>query len=131
MTTTTAAASGTSVYDIISKQAQNGGSGAKAIVEPGGSPSFAPCDPNPPIGVRPRRPHPELTVPLVPGAVIAAFTDGLFERRHLRMDDQLERLRAAVTAEQPDLVCSKVMMDMIATHRVEDDTALLVLRRSE
>ena len=58
------------------------------------------------------------------------FTDGLYERRTAPIDEQLERLRAAVTPIDPETVCSNVMGTMVGSHRVEDDTALLALTRT-
>ena len=101
------------------------------VAERDHEPVFAECDPNPPIGVSLRRPHPERTVQLPVDTVVAAYTDGLFERRHQPFDGQLEKLRSSVSADDPETVCSSVMMSMIGTHRVEDDTALIVLRRTQ
>ena len=39
--------------------------------------------------------------PLPPGTTLVCFTDGLYERRTEPIDRQLERLRAAVTADTP------------------------------
>jgi sigma-B regulation protein RsbU (phosphoserine phosphatase) len=60
---------------------------------------------------------------------VAVYTDGLYERRTEPIDDQLERLRRSVQAGPPRLVASDVMSEMIGTHVVADDTALLVFRR--
>jgi sigma-B regulation protein RsbU (phosphoserine phosphatase) len=67
---------------------------------------------------------------LRPGTTIVCFTDGLYERRTAPIDEQLERLRTAVTSDRPEAVCSNVMATMVGSHRVEDDTALLALTRT-
>jgi hypothetical protein len=61
---------------------------------------------------------------------IAVYTDGLFERRTDPIDLQLDRLRASVVADFPEAVATAIMDEMVGTYVVEDDTALLVLRRS-
>ena len=101
------------------------------VAGPDHKPVFAECDPNPPIGVPLRRPHPERTVHLPLGSVVVAYTDGLFERRDQPFDAQLDKLCSSVSADDPEVVCSQVMMSMIGHHRVEDDTALIVLRRTQ
>ena len=60
---------------------------------------------------------------------VAVYTDGLFERRTVPIDEQLERLRKSVHAGPPQLVVSDIMSEMIGTHVVGDDTALLVFSR--
>jgi sigma-B regulation protein RsbU (phosphoserine phosphatase) len=98
---------------------------------PGEQPQFLACTPSPPIGVKSDRPCVVTTAPLPPGTTLVCFTDGLYERRTEPIDLQLERLRAAVTADQPETVCSKVMGSMVGSrHLVEDDTALLALTRT-
>ena len=42
----------------------------------------------------------------------------------------LERLRGAFVAGDPEEVCRDVMRDVIGSSTVEDDTALLVVRRT-
>ena len=65
------------------------------------------------------------------GSTLACFTDGLYERRTEPIDGQLERLRASRHADHPERVCSDVMGSMVGSHLVEDDTALLVLTRTQ
>lgn len=90
---------------------------------------FVSCHPNPPIGV-PIDDAPEtFVVGLDVGTTVACCTDGLYERRHRHVDDQLDKLRSAVWADAPEVVCGEVMMTMVGSEPVTDDTALLVLRR--
>jgi sigma-B regulation protein RsbU (phosphoserine phosphatase) len=55
----------------------------------------------------------------------------LVERRCESIDVGLERLRAAFHHGDPEEVCSSVMIQLIGSSNVEDDTALLVFRRIE
>jgi phosphoserine phosphatase RsbU/P len=98
---------------------------------PGRAPRFLPCTPSPLIGVAPNRPCVVTQAPLPPGSTVVCFTDGLYERRTEPIDLQLERLRAAVTADHPETVCSNVMGTMIGSHLVQDDTAVLALTRTK
>jgi serine phosphatase RsbU (regulator of sigma subunit) len=100
------------------------------VAVPGHEASFLPCTPSPPIGVVTGRSCVVTQAPLPAGSTLACFTDGLYERRTTPLDDQLDRLRCAVTASHPETVCSAVMAAMVGSHVVEDDTALLVLTRA-
>ena len=92
-------------------------------------PTFLDCHPSPPVGVD-RTPNTSPSpIPLEPGMTVAVYTDGLYERRTEPIDAQLERLRRSVYAGPPRVVASDVMSEMIGTHVVGDDTALLVFRR--
>lgn len=77
-----------------------------------------------PINVR-RRAH---VVDLPPGAVMCFYTDGLVERRGSSIDENLERLCEAVTAGDPDLVCTAIMSKLVGHTPAHDDVALLALR---
>jgi serine phosphatase RsbU (regulator of sigma subunit) len=98
--------------------------------QPAQEADFLDCRPSPPIGVDRTTAHVTVSHPLEPGFTVAAYTDGLFERRTAPLDTQLDRLRRSVHAGPPQLVASDVMDEMIGTHVVEDDTALLVFRRT-
>lgn len=100
------------------------------IAVPGSPGRLVDCEPNPPIGVPYSRPTPTCDTELLTGAILACCTDGLFERRRRSLDDQLDRLCAAVRAAAPETVCNEVMMTMVGTEHLEDDTALLVVRRT-
>jgi sigma-B regulation protein RsbU (phosphoserine phosphatase) len=68
------------------------------------------------------------TVPLPPGALLLAYTDGLVERRGQVIDTGLARLTALVTADDPDVVCTTAMTAM-GIEQPTDDVALLAVRR--
>jgi sigma-B regulation protein RsbU (phosphoserine phosphatase) len=84
----------------------------------------------PPLGIPSSRPRPTTTVELPPGAVICFYTDGLIERRDVRLDDRISRLCDVVRADPVEQVCSRVMARLIGFERAEDDVALLALRRT-
>ena len=70
------------------------------------------------------------TLALAPGGVLLLYTDGLIERRDEHIDDGLERLRAATTAQPPDLLCRDVMHSLVGSAIMTDDIALLAVQRS-
>jgi sigma-B regulation protein RsbU (phosphoserine phosphatase) len=99
------------------------------MATPEGGAEFIACTPHPPIGVVVGDRPVVTECPLTVGMTVACYTDGLFERRTESIDRQLERLRLAVTAADAETVCNGVMSTMVGGHHVEDDTALLVVRR--
>jgi serine phosphatase RsbU (regulator of sigma subunit) len=70
------------------------------------------------------------TVEIPPGALLCLYTDGLVERRHASIDDGIGRLCAAVRPDSPEKVCAAVMSALVGRERMQDDVALLALRRS-
>jgi len=84
----------------------------------------------PPLGIAPSLPRPTTTVELPPGAVICFYTDGLIERRDVRLDDRVSQLCHAVTTDPVEQVCIRVMAHLIGGERAQDDVALLALRRT-
>jgi serine phosphatase RsbU (regulator of sigma subunit) len=86
---------------------------------------------DPPVGLSVRRsPRHTTTMDLPTGGLLCSFTDGLVERRQVPIDDRLDMLRRAVSAEAPETVCATVMTNLIGADPTKDDTALLVLRRT-
>jgi sigma-B regulation protein RsbU (phosphoserine phosphatase) len=84
----------------------------------------------PPLGIAPSRPRTTTTVELPLGAVICFYTDGLIERRDVRLDDRISQLCDAVTTDTVEQVCIRVMARLIGVERAQDDVALLALRRT-
>lgn len=89
---------------------------------------YVPVKATTPIGIG--RPAPEaLTVPVPPGTLVVAYTDGLVERPGESIDDGLERLR---TVEVPAGASIETILDLLVERLVPtgagDDTALLALR---
>jgi serine phosphatase RsbU (regulator of sigma subunit) len=99
------------------------------VVAPPGQPAvLAQIAVGPPIGVVDPPARQATTLTLVPGTVLAYFTDGLVERRGQSLDDRLDRLCQAVMPAPPESVCVSVMGHLVGNDHSGDDTALLVLR---
>jgi phosphoserine phosphatase RsbU/P len=79
------------------------------------------------LGLRARRPVSTLPVP--PGALLCFYTDGLVERRDEVIDDGLDRLCRAVTAQPVEAACAAVMGALVGNEPARDDIALLMVRR--
>ena len=99
------------------------------IAIPGKPAELARIAPGQLIGIAPGMAREATTVPVPPGALLCFYTDGLIERPGQVIDDGLERLRRAVTAESPEAACSAVMGAMVGNEPVRDDIALLMIRR--
>jgi phosphoserine phosphatase RsbU/P len=100
------------------------------LAAPGLATAILDCSPSPPIGAHVGGRAVNVTYELRVGSTVACYTDGLIERHDEPIDERLERLRCAVGAGPPDIVCRAVMASMIGARAVEDDTALLVFRRT-
>jgi phosphoserine phosphatase RsbU/P len=86
---------------------------------------------DPPLGVRSGIKRCAADLPVPPGATLCLFTDGLVERRGSDIDTDLDRLRTSMCAGPADLTCADVLHGMVDAREIDDDVALLVLRRSE
>jgi phosphoserine phosphatase RsbU/P len=80
------------------------------------------------IGLAPRTRRPVTTVPFPPGALLCFYTDGLVERPGEVIDEGLDRLCQAVTAQSPEAACAAVMGAMVGSEPARDDIALLMIR---
>ena len=67
------------------------------------------------IGIVPGAQRPVTTVPIPPGALLCFYTDGLIERPGEMIDEGLDRLCRAVTAEPPEAACAAVMGALIGS----------------
>ena len=68
-------------------------------------------------------------MPLTPGAVVVAYTDGLIERRGKSLDEGFALLCGAVRPEHPQQVCFRIMETLVGRNPPQDDIAVLALRR--
>ncbi|WP_104480034.1 SpoIIE family protein phosphatase [Actinokineospora auranticolor] len=93
---------------------------------PGRESALVPLPPDIPVGLGLRGARRDTVVDLVPGAVLAFYTDGLVERRDRAIDPALTRLAAAVTPDDPAAVCAQVMDALLDNAPGRDDIALLV-----
>jgi hypothetical protein len=100
------------------------------VAPPGGDAFMLPTLGDPPLGLGSsgRR---ATAVDLEPGAVVALYTDGLVERRYESIYEGLARLRACVTADEPERVARTIMRRMVGSATTDDDIALVVLRRAD
>jgi serine phosphatase RsbU (regulator of sigma subunit) len=81
------------------------------------------------IGAAVRAQRPVTTVPVPPGALLCFYTDGLVERPGELIDEGLDRLCQAVTAQPPEMACAAVLGTLVGNEPVRDDIALLMIRR--
>ena len=90
---------------------------------------YADVRPGPPICSHIDTERADTTIEFAPASTIGLYTDGLIERRHETLCEGSERLRKAFHDGPPETVCTNVMVDVVGATPVEDDIALLVLRR--
>jgi serine phosphatase RsbU (regulator of sigma subunit) len=100
-----------------------------ALAEPGHPARILDVPPDAPIGLGSAAGRRTTRMELVEGALLCAYTDGLIERRGVPLDDGLERLRRAVSANPAETVCATVMAELIGSDVPMDDIAVLVLHR--
>ncbi len=88
------------------------------------------------LGLDPEQPRHSEEVALAPGAALAFYTDGLVERRRgsaQHTDPDVERLelvrRAFVASDNAETACSRIIAEGLGDDSVEDDVALVVMRR--
>ncbi len=88
------------------------------------------------LGVDPQQERHSDKVPLPPGSALALYTDGLVERRmgydgHTDPDvERLDLIRAAFVADDnAETACSRIVASGLGDDNVEDDVALVVVRR--
>src|SRR5215470_11742318 len=86
---------------------------------------------DPPLGVRLGLRRRTTAVDVPPGALLCFYTDGLVERRGINIDNGLRRLCAAVTTGPAETVCTTVMRRLIGSETLDDDVAVLAVRREE
>ena len=97
---------------------------------PGGDAVSVEARVDPPLGVLPLVTRHRIAVEIPLGASLCMFTDGLVERRHVPLDENIDRLRKVVTATHPEVVCRSVLAAMLDDDQATlDDVAVLVIRR--
>jgi serine phosphatase RsbU (regulator of sigma subunit) len=83
-----------------------------------------------PLGALPDVDRTAAVVDLPTDGLLLLYTDGLVERRGQPIDDGLERLRAAVVTQMPEIACRNVMHQLVGTTPTTDDIALLAVQRT-
>jgi serine phosphatase RsbU (regulator of sigma subunit) len=84
----------------------------------------------PPVGIGWLGPRSDGVVEMPEGSTLLLFTDGLFERRGLLLDDGRDLLRevlAGSTGLPLDQLCDRLLSELLGTG-VEDDVAVLAVR---
>jgi serine phosphatase RsbU (regulator of sigma subunit) len=88
------------------------------------------------LGLDPEHQRLSENIPLPPGAALAFYTDGLVERRKApdeHTDPDVERLqlvrRAFMASDNAETACSRIIAGGLGDDSVEDDVALVVVRR--
>jgi len=88
------------------------------------------------LGLDPDQQRHSEKVPLRPGSALAFYTDGLVERRRApdqHADPDVQRLelvrRAFVAGDNAETACSRIIAGGLGDDSVEDDVALVVVRR--
>jgi serine phosphatase RsbU (regulator of sigma subunit) len=84
----------------------------------------------PPLGIGWRGPRADGRARLAEGSTLLLFTDGLFERRGVPLDEGRARVREVlrdVAAEPLSDVCDRLLEEMVGTD-AEDDVAVLAVR---
>jgi putative methionine-R-sulfoxide reductase with GAF domain len=84
---------------------------------------------DPPLGVMRQVKRHRTAVEVPAGAALCLFTDGLVERRHVPLDDNLDRLRKVVTTSHPEVICRSALAALLVDQPNPDDVAILVIRR--
>ncbi|HEY0871159.1 MAG TPA: GAF domain-containing SpoIIE family protein phosphatase [Acidothermaceae bacterium] len=101
------------------------------LVVPADRPGFYPDLPvGPPLGVHAVAGRSSAVVGLAEGSVLLFYTDGLIERRGESIDEGLERLRCAFSADSPEAVCRQLAKAML-DDGIQDDVAIVAVRRPE
>ncbi|HEU5033583.1 MAG TPA: SpoIIE family protein phosphatase [Mycobacteriales bacterium] len=100
------------------------------VRRPGEPAAYLEIDPGVPLGVGAQA-YQEIEVPLPPGSLLLAYTDGLVEGPDLPVEDGMRQLAAAVTdAARAIEVCDAALHDLrpaTGTRQYDDDIALLAL----
>jgi PAS domain S-box-containing protein len=118
------------VYDPVSRRCTlaRAGHPQPALVTPGGAVSFLDLPAGPPLGLG-GLPFESAEIELPAGSILALYTDGLVESRYHDIDLGFERLRRALSQQDPSLetTCDNVLAAVLPG-RPADDDALLIAR---
>jgi serine phosphatase RsbU (regulator of sigma subunit)/anti-sigma regulatory factor (Ser/Thr protein kinase) len=126
----------TIVYGVLSRTLDSidlaiAGHLRPVLVRPDGSRETVGAHVDPPLGLVPGVPRRTSTVPLPPGALLVAFTDGLVERRDAVIDEGLARLEASLVPGSAQQSCASAIAALLGESWPADDVALLALRRRD
>jgi GAF domain-containing protein/anti-sigma regulatory factor (Ser/Thr protein kinase) len=104
---------------------------APLLVRPDGTAELIESPLLPPLGAALGPSALETHVHLEPGVTLALYTDGLVERRGLRLSERQQSLReaAAGASTEPGLLCESLIEAMIGSDAPPDDLAVLTMQR--
>ncbi|MBV8993340.1 MAG: SpoIIE family protein phosphatase [Pseudonocardiales bacterium] len=88
-----------------------------------------PCDH--PVGVSGGLRRRATAITLPPGGLICFYTDGMVDNRGVSLDVGLERLRKLVEAGPVDVLCRRVVAQLVDIELPGDDAAVLAVRRQD
>ena len=87
-------------------------------------------DPGPPLGVSSGVARTSATIAVGPGETLLFYTDGLVERRGESLDSGFARLLRAAKVNEAELVCARVMQELVGDIEPADDIAVVAVRRT-
>ncbi|HEY7892157.1 MAG TPA: SpoIIE family protein phosphatase [Solirubrobacteraceae bacterium] len=101
------------------------------VMTPEGETHFLEHPPAPPLGAAPHPNFEDHEGELPPDSTMLLYTDGLVERRGENLDVGLEHLREVLGSAPADLedLCSHILVGASAQGAIQDDVALLAVRR--
>lgn len=99
------------------------------LAVPGRDAEFVDIPPGPPLGALTDVARTAGSVEVPVGATLLLYTDGLIEDRSQPIDAGLRKLRSAVHADDPAIVCQTVMRHLVGNRPPIDDIAVLAMRR--
>ena len=100
------------------------------LLADGDAPHFLEGGSSVPLGVLPFPEFEEASMEIEPGATVVLYTDGLVERPGEHIDAGLGRLADVLRGARvdPQLLCDRVLRELVPDGRRADDVALLALR---
>jgi GAF domain-containing protein/anti-sigma regulatory factor (Ser/Thr protein kinase) len=110
----------------------NGSHPPPLLVRPDGSAEILTSPLLPPLGTSIMPAVQETRVPFEPGTTLVLYTDGLVERRGMRLATRQQELRdaAASAPVEPELLAESLIMQMLGGDSPADDVAVLTVQRA-
>ena len=87
-------------------------------------------DPGPPLGASLGVARTSATIAVGQGETLLFYTDGLVERRGESLDSGFARLLRAARPNEAELLCARVMQELVGDDEPADDIAIVAVRRT-